>query len=446
MEINLSSPIIDKEEVETETSEALEPTETPHSWRLLKVLRNFRTFQALRYREYRLLWYGQVFVSMGTWMDEVTRGWLIYQLTNSTVQLGLVQGVQAIPFLLFSPVAGSIADRYSRKTLLVLAQVVNGLVYAATALLIFTGQIRPWHIYVTAFVMAFVQTFQQPARAAMVSEVVPPEYLTNAIGLNAMIFNVARSTGPALAGMLIAAFGTGGAYSVQAVFFFLATLWIRQLRSKRPFSASIAGCSDHEVSFGQSIIEGWKFSWRNEVVRIGLLTVMFASLFIVPFRTLLPVFARDILGVGASGQGWLLTAMGIGALCSSVLIASGGDKLPRGLLMLGSVALYGFILVIFAASPWFQLSLVMMGFAGLCNVQAHALVQTVIQAYSPSELRGRTMAIFHMSRVLLMLGSMLIGSLSSLMGARWALASMGVVGALTMIAIYLALPNARLIR
>jgi len=379
-------------------------------------------------------------------MDEVTRGWLIYELTNSAVQLGLVRGVQAIPFLLLSPVAGSAADRYSRKTQVVVAQIVNGLVYAATAMLIFTGQIKPWHVYVTAFLMAIAQTFQQPGRASMIADAVPPAYLTNAIGLNAMIFNVSRSTGSALAGMLIAVFGTGAAYSVQAVFFLLATVSTMQLCLAQRSSVSVDGHSVHGESFGQSIIEGWKFSWRNEAVRTGLLTVMFVSLFIVPFTTLLPVFARDLLRVGASGQGLLVAAMGIGALCSAALIASAGEKLPRGMLMLGSVALYGFILVIFAASPWFQLSMVMMGVAGLCHVHSNALVQTVIQSYSPSELRGRTMAIFNMSRVVMMTGSILVGALSSLLGARWAVASMGAVGALAMIMIYVALPRARLIR
>lgn len=379
-------------------------------------------------------------------MDEVARGWLIYELTNSAVQLGLVRGVQAIPFLLLSPVAGSAADRYSRKTQVVVAQVMNGLVYAATALLIFAGQIRPWHVYVTGFLMAVAQTFQQPARAAMVSDAVPPGYLTNAIGLNATVHNVARSIGPALAGVLIAVFGTGGTYSVQAVFFFLASVWTMQLRSAQRSPASADNHSDDRESFGQNIIEGWKFSWRNEAVRTGLLTVMFVNLFIVPFTTLLPVFARDLLGVGATGQGLLLTAMGIGALCSAVLIASAGDKLPRGMLMLGSVTLYGFILLIFAASRWFHLSLVMIGIAGLCHVHSHALVQTVIQSYSPSEFRGRAMALFQMGRVVMITGSMLIGALSTIIGARWAVASLSAVGALSMIAIYVALPRARFIR
>ncbi len=410
------------------------------------MLLRFRAFEALYHREYRLIWYGQIFASMGTWMDQVTRGWLIYELTDSALQLGLVRGVQAIPFLLLSPLAGSVADRYSRKMQVVLTQIANGFLYTVTALLIFTGQIRPWHVYVTAVLMAIVQVFLQPARAALISDAVPASNLTNAIGLNAVVFNAARSTGPALAGVLIAKFGTGGAYFVQAIFFFLATIWTTQLRSAERSAAGFHGHAAHEESFGQSIIEGWKFSWRNEVVRTALLIVMFVSLLIVPFTTLLPVFARDILQVGATGQGLLLTAMGVGAVCSAVLIASAGDRLPRGMLMLGSVTLYGFIIVTFAASHWFWLSMVLMVIVGLCHVHSHALVQTIIQSYSPSEFRGRTMAIFHMSQVVMTAGAMLFGALSSIVGAQWAVASMGAVGAVIMIGITLALPGARFIR
>ncbi|MGE5302404.1 MAG: MFS transporter [Alphaproteobacteria bacterium] len=415
------------------------------TWSPLDLLLRFRIFEALRHREYRLLWYGQIFASMGTWMDQVTRGWLIYELTDSALQLGLVRGVQAIPFLLLSPIAGSAADRYSRKIQVIAAQFVNALVYMATALLIFSGAIRPWHVYVTAFLMAIVQVFQQPARAAMVSDAVPAGNLTNAIGLNAVIFNVARSLGPALAGLLIAMSGTGGTYTVQAVFFFLATAWTLQLSSAPQAAVGKSGSQKGE-SFGQSILEGWRFSWNNEIVRTGLLVVMFASFFIVPFTTLLPVFARDILRVGAAGQGLMLTAMGIGALCSSVFIASVGDRLPRGMIMLGGVAFYGVTLVFFAVSPWFQLSLVLMGITGLCHVHSHALVQTVIQAYSPSAFRGRTMALFHMSQVVMTVGSMLVGGLSSVLGARWAIALMGAAGALTMVSLYVLMPRARHIR
>jgi len=417
---------------------AAEPLAWPIAW-----LVRLRAFDALRYREYRLLWYGQVFASMGTWMDQVTRGWLIYELTDSALQLGLVRGIQAIPFLLLSPIAGSTADRCSRKFQVVAAQFANGVLYAITAALIFTGLIEPWHVYVTAFLMASVQVFLQPSRAAMISDSVPADRLTNAIGLNAMVFNTARSTGPALSGLLISLFNTGVSYAAQALFMVLATVWTMQMSAASQKKSSGHGHGAHEESFFQSILEGWKFSWRTAEVRTGILIVIVAALFMIPFSTLLPVFARDLLQVGARGQGLLLTAMGIGALCSSVLIASVGDRMPRGILMLGGVALYGILVVVFSASPWFSLSMALMAMIGLCHVSSHALVQTVIQTYSPPEFRGRTIAIFHMSQVLLLLGGMLIGALSAAVGAPWAAASMSLVGTLCMIAIYLLVPRAR---
>ena len=137
-----------------------------------------RTFAALRHREFRLLWSGQASTAMAMWMDQVARGWLMYELTNSSVQLGLVQGIRAVPMLVLSPVAGSVADRYPRKLQVVVAQVLAGVMYAMLALLIMTGHIQPWHLYATAFGMAIVQAFHQPARAAMVADAVPACHLT----------------------------------------------------------------------------------------------------------------------------------------------------------------------------------------------------------------------------------------------------------------------------
>jgi predicted MFS family arabinose efflux permease len=275
---------------------------------------------------------------------------------------------------------------------------------------------------------------------------VPPGQLTNAIGLTSVMFNVARSTGPALAGFLIATLGTASCYAVQVGFYLLAIVWTLGLRPEPGAATGARGRVTSGATFGQSIVEGWTFSWRNEAVRAGLLIMMCASLFIVPFTTLLPVFARDLLGVGATGQGGLLTAMGMGALCSAVLLASFGDRLPRGLLMLGGVTVYGLSVVAFAASPAFRLSLGLMTLVGLAHVSSHALVQTVVQTYSPSAFRGRTMAIFHMSSVVVTLGSMLAGTLAALVGARWAVASMGAAGTLLTVTIAVALPRARLIR
>lgn len=412
----------------------------------LQALLNSRALAALQHREFRLLWYGTIFTSMATWMDSIARGWLMYELTHSSFQLGLVRGVQAIPTLLLSPIAGSAADLYSRKAQIVVAQVIDVILYGWVATMIFTGHIQPWIIYVTSIGLATVQTFQQPSRASMVSDSVPPNYLTNALGLNAVVFNSARSAGPALAGILIAAFGTGASYSVQAIFYLLATVWTVMLRAESRAAPSAKSSAHGGESFGHNIVEGWKFSWRNDEVRISMLIVSVSMFLLIPFTTLLPVYARDILHVGASGQGVLLTAMGIGALFSSVLVASLGDRMPRGMFMLGGVALYGVLVMIFSASTWYPLSIVTMFFIGLCHVTSHALIQTVIQSYSPPEFRGRTMAIFHMTQVILVIGAMFIGGLASLIGARWAATSMSLLGTALMIAIYLTMPKARQIQ
>jgi MFS family permease len=419
---------------------------TTRSARVFSALLDLKVFEAMRHPEYRLLWIGNVFSSMATWMDQVTRGWLIYELTNSSFQLGLVRGVQALPILLLSPIAGSTADRYSRKAQIMIALVVDGLMYAMLAVLIFAGSIEPWHVYVSAVIMSCVWTFQQPSRASMVSDSVPPESLTNAIGLNAIMFNVARITGPAIAGIIIATWSTAGAYAVQAVFYGLATIWTIKLRAETGSPGGARAHGGHGESFFQSIVAGWKFSWRNIEVRTGLLVVAYASLFIIPFNTLLPVFARDLLGVGAKGQGLLLTSMGIGALASSVLIASLGDRMPRGILMIGGVGVYGLLVVGFAMSTWFSLSMVLMAVMGLCHVAAHALVQTVIQAYSPREFRGRTMALFHQTHVILMAGGLIIGALASAIGAQAATAVMSFMGALCMFGLHVFSPRARKIK
>jgi predicted MFS family arabinose efflux permease len=138
--------------------------------------------------------------------------------------------------------------------------------------------------------------------------------------------------------------------------------------------------------------------------------------------------------------------MGVGALASAVMIASLGDRMPRGILMIGGVGAYGLLVVVFALSSWFNLSLVLMAVIGLCHVASHALVHTVIQAYSPREYRGRTMALFHMTQVILMIGGMLIGALASLLGTQWATALMSVTGTLAMIGTYVLIPQARKIR
>ena len=402
------------------------------------------TFEALHYREFRLIWLGQCGTGMATWMDQVARGWLMYQLTDSALQLGLVRLIQAVPFLLMSPIAGIFADRYDRKTQLIVAQVVDGLLYLVLGALIFAGLVAPWHVYATALGTAIVQTFQQPARQSLVSDSVPLGHLTNAIGLNSIAFNVSRSLGPALAGGLIAGWGTGAAYIAQSGLYAAATGWTLRLQSGTHREEGTGRA--HSRSFLGSNAEAWRFIAGSEIVRTGILVSMLASFLAMPFATLLPVFARDILEAGPSGQGFLLTAMGIGALVSAVLIASVGDRLPKGLLMLLGATLYGLTLVGFSLSSWFLLSALFILIAGLCNVACHALITTIVQGNTPAELRGRVMGVFQQNQVVLTLGSMVAGAMASVWGASWAVGSMGLACAVAALAILVLIPHARTIR
>jgi MFS family permease len=412
---------------------------------LLAPLLRLQTFHALRYRQFRLLWCGQVGNGLAQWMDQVARGWLMYELTSSALQLGAVIAIRALPLLFLSPLAGSLADRYSRRTQLVLAQSIDAALYAGTALLIWSGRIEPAHVYALAVGSALVQVFQGPARQVMIAEAVAPRDLTNAIGINSIAWNGSRTIGPAIAGILIATIGTGGCFAVQSLLFALSTIWTLQMRpdQRRGDAGSVKG---RPPSLLGSVVEGWRFVARDQTVRTGLIVTALAACFAQSFITLLPVFARDILDVGPTGQGVLLTSMGIGALSSAVLLASLGARLPRGLLMILSAGVYGLVLIGFAASAWLPLSVVFLVAAGAANVFCNALVQTVVQSYSPPELRGRVMGVFQQRELAYTAGAMLVGALATAWGAPPALAfnaSICVAGALTILVL---VPSVRAIR
>jgi len=424
-------------------SEVEADQERARRWGVPTSVLRFPLFDAVHHRDFRYLWLGQSCTSMAMWMDQVARSWLLYELTSSAWQLGLLQGLQALPMLLLSPVAGTAADRYDRKLQIMAVQILDAVMYAILAALIITGQIQPWHVYVSAVFHSIVSTFHQPARAAMVSDAVPPRDLTNAIALTSVSFNVSRSAGPALAGMLIALVSTAACYTVEGLLYLAATLVTIPLpaRLRFPDRASVRQSRAH--SFASNIVEGWRFSWRNDTVRSALLVVTSAALFILPFAALLPVFARDILGVGAPGQGLLLTAMGVGAFCSSVVVAALGDRLPRGMIMLGGVVLYGLTVILFAHSTLFALSIALMVVAGLFHVTTHTLTQIVVQAYTPPEFRGRTMAILQQTHVVQMGGGLVLGGVAALLGAPMAITVMATIGTLVAVAIFATVPEAR---
>jgi MFS family permease len=416
------------------------PVDTSGFWTRIA---RFRTFEALQYRDFRLLWFGQFGNAAGQWMDQVTRGWLMYQLTDSALQLGLVSAVRAIPLLFFSVVAGAVADRYGRKTQLVIAQVTNALLNLLLGVLVITRHIEPWHLYATGVLAGSVQAFQNPARQSMVSDVVSRERLANAIGLNSMAFNLSRTLAPAVAGILIATIGTEGSYLSQAMMYFVATYWTLQLRVPEGSARHGAGRHGAQASMWSSTGEGARYIWHNPTIRTVMLVVLVPSLLGQPFTSLIPVFARDILQVGPQGQGLFFTAIGLGALAGSVVVATLGHTGRPGLFMLGSALLFALTIIGFAAAPSFGVALAFMAINGLCNVTYGTQAQTLLQLETPQELRGRVLGIYMMDRGLTPIGALLFGSVASALGAPMAVTVLGSICAALALWAFISAPALR---
>jgi len=382
-----------------------------------------RTFESLAVRDFRLLWLGQAGNTVGQWMDQVTRGWLMYELTGSPLELGLTMAARAAPLLLLSVVAGVVADRYGRKRQLIISQVTNAALNWLLAGLVLTGHVQTWHVYVTALLAGAVMAFQQPARQAMIPDLVDSAHLGNAIGLQSLAFNASRSIAPGIAGVLIALVDVGGSYLVQGLIYAIATVWTVQIREPgQPRTSGHASA----VSFRAGLVAGGRYIWGNRPVRTVMLIVLIPALLGQPYTSLLPIFAKDVLDVGSTGQGFLLSALGIGALGGAVTVATLGTTNRQGQFILGGATVFGLAMLGFALSPWFSLSALMMGVVGLCDTTYGTQANTIIQLYTESSMRGRVMGVYFLNRGLVPLGSLLAGALASLFGAPLTVALMGI--------------------
>jgi len=404
-----------------------------------------KALEALQFREFRLLWMAQFTTAMAQWMDQVARGWLLYDLTGSPLQLGLVGFLRVFPLLFLSPIAGTMADRYGRKTQLISSQVVNGVANAILAMLIIQGGVAPWHVYATGIVSSIVQVFQVPARQAMVPESVERPFLTNAIALNSIAFNMSRSLGPAVAGAIIAFIGPGS-YLTQAGVYLLSTVWTAQLRlpNHAPVDPETAHLR-HGRSLAGSTVDGWRYVWGHITIRTALLVSVVVSFFGFSITALLPVFAKDVLQAGPTGQGLMLTAIGVGAVVSALLVATRGDRMHKGMVMMGGVGVYGLCVIAFSASHWLVLSLVLMFFIGVCNVSATTVIQTVLQAESAPDMRGRVMGAYQQHHVLIATGGLVAGAMASVWGAQFTVGALGIACVVAAMIFVVAVPHVRTI-
>jgi MFS family permease len=377
------------------------------------LLSRIHTFDSLRIRDYRLLWLGQLDTSLGQWMDNISRGYLIYHITNSPLQLGLAAAMRGIPLFLFGIVAGALADRSGRKTQLIVAQVTNAVLNLILATLVLTNRVHPWHVYVTGFLAGTVQAFQNPARQTLVSDIAGPRHLINALALNSMALNSSRAVGPAFAGLLIATIGVHGSYYVQAVMFLLATIWTIQMRipERSPESARVA-----RESLFQSIKAGFAYVRSNSNIRTQLILALGPLSLGMPFINMMPIFARDVLHGGAQLQGFLLSAFGIGSLLGALVVASIPRRHAHALPAVLGAMVFSISVFFFGLSRWVWLSLACASISGIFMTTYQTQDQALLQLSAPRHIRGRVMSFYLTNRATVPIGTLLAGALAHYFG------------------------------
>jgi MFS family permease len=381
------------------------------------------TFSALRQRQFALLWYSGVGQSIGLGMQQITLGHFVYDRTDSEFWVGAVAFMNFAPFFLFSPVAGVIGDRTDRRNLLFIAQALSGLAVLALAVLITTDLVAMWQVLLIALAAATGQALTVPTRLAYVNDLVEPRYLMNAVALNSLAQNGMRIIGPVLAGVLIAAVGSGGTMYVNAAGYLLGLIPLAMLQSRpRPPATQTAVL--------HNIAEGINFAAKTPMVFFVIMLGNVFSLFGMPYISMLPVFAEDVLGKGAAGLGLLSSASGAGAVAGGILLARWGDVRNKTRLFQACFILFFGALFLFSLSSVYGLSLALLVLVGMGSMSNINTGTVMLQLGTPRELQGRTMSLWTWGISLSFLGALPVGALAEVYGAPVVMACSALIGLL----------------
>lgn len=373
-----------------------------------------RTFRALSNYNYRLFIAGQVVSQSGTWLQRTAQAWLVLELTGSPVALGLVTALQTLPATLLSLFAGVIADRLPKRPLL-MAILVGEIGQAAVlAFLTLTGQIQLWQIYVLAVVLGVLNSLESPTRQALVSELVQPSQVQSAVTLNSSVFNAARIMGPGVGGVLIAAWGTGVCFALNAASF-VATL--AGLALMRPALLRPARRAARAAVWTQ-LADGLRYVARTPALTFPLVLLAFLGTFGYNFTVTLPLLARYTLDIGSIGFGTLNAAMGVGSLVGALGVAARVEPTRRNLLLAASG--FSVLFALLAVSRWYGVTLGILVLLGAVSVQYSAMTNTTLQLQSREEYRGRVLSLY----LLLLQGtSPLGGALTGVLANRWSIST-----------------------
>jgi MFS family permease len=370
-----------------------------------RVMRAGRTtFAALEVPNYRRYFYGQAISLAGTWMQMTAQSYLVYHLSHSSTILGVVVALQTLPVLVLGPYGGVIADRIDKRRLMVILQTVMGLQALALGLLAITGSLRVWEIGLLAGVLGLNNAFENPARQSFMMELVGPEHLRNAVSLNSVLVNVARSVGPAVAGVLIATVGSGVCFLINAGSFVAVVLSLTTMDEPTPRAR------------GQ-LREGLAYVRSTPALMVPLVMMGLAGCLTYEFQVSLPVMASRGLHVGAAGYGFMTSAMGIGAVFGGLFIAARGRIGLRPLV----VAAGGFTvaLVLATAAPTLALELIALALVGVASISFMSTGNSTLQLGAAPEMRGRVMSLWFVAfQGSTPIGGPLVGVVMSTFGAR----------------------------
>jgi MFS family permease len=405
----------------------------PHSGsqRLLQAV------SALRHRNYRLYWFGQLSSVLAQNMEGVAQGWLVLELTNSPLLLGLTGLAFAAPTIALTLLGGVIADRADRRRIMIASQGVSALSFLLLATLVIIEWIALWHVMTLAFVSGCVRAFDRPSRMALLPQMVPKEDIANAVAVGGTIWQLNRLVGPAFAGMMIYLVGIGPTfYFCFAASLTAVCLWLGIRLNTQPTAASSSGMLHH-------MVEGLNFIRHNEIYFIFIAIIFFNSAFGMSYLILMPVFARNVLDVGSQGFGFLQSVGGAGALAGVVAVAWFSHARGKGKQSLYGALAFGILLISFAASKSYPLSLALAFALGGASQFYMTTISTVLQVNLPNELRGRVMGIYGLAWELMPVGGMIAGAIAEFAGAPLAVGFGGFMVTAMALLVAVAYPSIR---
>jgi MFS family permease len=366
-------------------------------------------FAALRSRNFTLLFTGLIVSNTGTWMQNVAGGWLVLQLTNSPLWLGLLGLSFAVPMVILPLFAGAVVDRVDRIRLLYVTQTLQMLTAFVLAALTWLGLINVWHVLAAEFIIGVLLAFDNPARQALIPDLIDRRDLLNAISLNSATYNGAALVGPALAGAMLGPFGAGTLFFVNGVSYLAVLIALLAMRDVHLPPKRASG------SLRESVGRGLAYALHSRNVAGLLLLSAVASLFGRSYQVLLPIFGRDIWHGGPEAYGLLLSAAGAGALAGAFGLAAIREVKRRNAVMIASGLLFSASLVIFALSPSLELGLFLAFIAGVTSTVLGTMIATFLQVNAPPELRGRVMSLYAIT----LIGLPSLGALGTGAIAQW---------------------------